>query len=638
MCSSPNVRILCAEDAPATALLLRRRLNRAGYLVDVAPDAHQSLAMYGANGYDVLVVDFELPGMNGLDMIKTLATEGALPPTIMITGAGNENVAVEAMKLGADDYIIKDSEAWYLELLPQRIEQALVKRKLVEEKIEAECALRVAHEELEQRIKERTTELARANEDLKAEITERKRVAESLRASKEGFRAIFESAQECIFLKDLSLHYSLVNPALASFLKIPVSDIVGKTDDDLFDKETAIALKRLDSRALDGDIVEAEHSIIVSGERFTLLGTRVPLRDLEGQISGICGIFHDITGRARLAAPHESWDCQFPSQAMRSTIAAARMAARSDSVVLLTGESGTGKDFLARFIHENSERSSGAFHCINCAAIPHDLAETELFGHERGAFTGAQSLTRGLLELAEGGTLLLNEIGELPLALQAKLLSFLDSWSFVRVGGRRVVKVHARLIAATNRDLQQEVREGRFRADLYYRLNVFAISLPPLRERREDLPVLVEQLLARLSSELQLPCCPAVAPHVLAELERYHWPGNVRELRNVLERALILSMGKEFTVGPLAPDMPDTLGWSFDVDFRDTHTLDDLLKNFTRRLIEESLRRSAGNKNQAARLLGVSRHALRRRMLTVGMGDSEDGETSSANVRIRLTS
>jgi sigma-54 dependent transcriptional regulator, acetoin dehydrogenase operon transcriptional activator AcoR len=638
MSSPPNVRILCAEDTPATALLLRRRLNRAGYLVDVAPDGAQTLAMHENGDYDVLVVDFELPGLNGLEIIRTLSAKGVLPPTIMITGAGSENVAVEAMKLGADDYIIKDSDAWYLELLPQRVEQALEKRHLIEEKLQAEHALRRAHEELEQRIEDRTAELARANEELKVEIAERKRMESSLRASKEGFRAVFESAQEFICLKDLSLKYSLVNPAMARFLKLPLSGIVGKTDEDLFDKETALALMRLDRRALEGDVVEAEHSVSVNAERFTLLGTRVPLPDMEGRIAGICGIFHDITGRARLAAPHESRECEFRSAAMCSTIAAARMAARSDSVVLLTGESGTGKDYLARYIHEHSERSSGAFHCINCAAIPHDLAETELFGHERGAFTGAQSLTRGLLELAEGGTLLLNEIGELPLPLQAKLLSFLDTWSFVRVGGRRMVKVHARLIAATNRDLQQEVREGRFRADLYYRLNVFAISLPPLRERLEDIPVLVEQLIERLSGELQLPCCPTIGSRVLRELERYHWPGNVRELRNVLERALILSMGKEFTLGPLASDMPDTRGWSFEVDFREPNTLDELLKNFTRLLIEESLRRTGGNKNHAARLLGISRHALRRRMMTVGMTEPDESENAPGNVRIRLTS
>jgi PAS domain S-box-containing protein len=637
MSSPPTVRILCAEDTPATALLLRRRLTRAGYLVDVAADGVQSLAMHESASYDVLVVDFELPGMSGLEVIRTLSAKGALPPAIMITGAGNENVAVEAMKLGADDYIIKDPEAWYLELLPQRIAQALEKRRLKEEKLRAEQALRFAHDELEQRVKDRTAELALANEGLRVEIAERERAEASRRSSEERFRAIFESAQDCIFLKDLSCRYSLINPAMKTFLEIPASSIVGRTDEDLFEPETALALKRLDQRALDGDIVEAEHAMSRGGKRFTVLGTRVPLRDTDGRIVGICGTFHDITGRARSATPHLPGDNQYRSEAMRSTMAAAHMAARSDSVVLLTGESGTGKDYLAQYIHENSGRAAGPFHCVNCAAIPHALAEAELFGHERGAFTGAQSPVRGLLELAEGGTLLLNEIGELPLALQAKLLTFLDTWSFVRVGGRSNVKVHARLIAATNKDLRREVKEGRFRADLYYRLNVFSINVPPLRERAQDIPILVEQLMERLAIELQLPCRPELDSRMLMQLEHYDWPGNVRELRNVLERGLIISMGKDFTIGPLSSDTVDERGWSFDVDFHQSNPLDALLKTFTRRLIEEALRRADGNKNHAARLLGISRHSLRRRMLTVGMtaGDSPDG--TADNVRIRLT-
>jgi len=637
MCSSQNVRILCAEDTAATGRLLRTRLKRAGYMVDLAVDGMQCLAMHDTGGYDVLIVDFELPDMTGLEIMRTLSARGSLPPTIMITGAGDENVAVEAMKLGADDYVIKDSEAWYLELLPQRIEQALQKKRLVQEKLRAEQALRKAHDELERRVNDRTAELAKANEVLTAEIAERKRAEESLRASEERFRAIFESAQDCIFLKDLSLKYSLVNPAMETFLDIASQVMVGRTDEDLFDSETALALKRLDQRALDGDIVEAEYAITVQRKRFTLLGTRVPLQDLEGRIAGICGTFHDITERARLVTPPQPWDDQYRSEAMRSTIAAANMASRSDSVVLLTGESGTGKDYLARYIHEHSGRAAGPFHCVNCAAIPHELAEAELFGHERGAFTGAQTSVRGLLELAEGGTLLLNEIGELPLPLQAKLLSFLDTWSFVRVGGRRTVTVHARLIAATNRDLHREVKEGRFRADLYYRLNVFAINLPPLRERIQDIPLLVEQLMERLSTELQLPCTPTMESRTLRELESYGWPGNVRELRNVLERGLILSMGKNFTVGPLSLRTDDAPGWNFHVDFQELLTLDRVLKNFTRRLIEEALRRAAGNKNHASRLLGVSRHALRRRMLTVDLREAGAPQSDASNVRIRLT-
>ena len=183
---------------------------------------------------------------------------------------------------------------------------------------------------------------------------------------------------------------------------------------------------------------------------------------------------------------------------------------------------------MARFIHDNSRRASGPFVAINCAAIPPELAESELFGHEAGAFTGAKRRKRGLLELAEGGTLLLNEIGELPLHLQAKLLTFLDTRSFTRVGGEKSVTVSARLIAATNRHLEEEVAKGRFRHDLYYRLNVLSIRVPPLKERIEDIPALVRQIISHLDQELQLPRVPSISAPDMAKLSRTKWPGNVR--------------------------------------------------------------------------------------------------------------
>ena len=213
------------------------------------------------------------------------------------------------------------------------------------------------------------------------------------------------------------------------------------------------------------------------------------------------------------------------------------------SVILLLGESGAGKDYLAKYIHERSNYSSGSYFSINCAAVPLELAESELFGHEAGAFTGAGRRKRGLLELAEGGTLLLNEVGELSPALQAKFLTFLDTRTFTRVGGQQNIRVNARILAATNRDLQHEISIGRFRADLYYRLNVFSIRVPPLRERIEDLPILVAELLSILAKELQMSFSPELTVGEMAKLYNYHWPGNIRELRNVLERAVILSGG-----------------------------------------------------------------------------------------------
>lgn len=247
-----------------------------------------------------------------------------------------------------------------------------------------------------------------------------------------------------------------------------------------------------------------------------------------------------------------------------------------------------------------------------------ELAESELFGHEAGAFRGARTRKKGLLELAEGGTLLLNEIGELPVSLQAKLLTFLDTKSFLRVGGNRPVRINARLIAATHRNLETEVAEGRFLEALFYRINVFMIRVPPLRERQEDLAVMVHDLLEGLATELQLGHVPSVDSDGMTALARYSWPGNVRELRNVLERSLMLSED-----GKLEPDFPEGKGSTPEGGLRVSlvpgQTLQDSLDEVTRFLILEALKHTEGKAKQAARLLGISRDSIYRHFRRLGL-------------------
>jgi len=299
---------------------------------------------------------------------------------------------------------------------------------------------------------------------------------------------------------------------------------------------------------------------------------------------------------------------RFRSPAMREMYSLARRAARQDGIALLLGESGTGKDYLARWIHSRSGRAGGPFFDINCASLPGELAESELFGHEPGAFTGTRGRKRGLLELAKGGTLLLNEIGELTLPLQSKLLTFLDTRSFMRVGGEKPIHVDARLIAATNRVLEAEVEAGRFRSDLYYRLNVFPIKIPPLRDRLPDLPLLVESLLERLTSDLGLGRVPTIAAEALESLGDYSWPGNIRELRNVLERALILSEEPVIDLVHL-PRRSASAKWKLEIGFESGKNLHEITKSVTGSLIREALRRTK-TKQEAAELLGITRHAL----------------------------
>jgi DNA-binding NtrC family response regulator len=294
----------------------------------------------------------------------------------------------------------------------------------------------------------------------------------------------------------------------------------------------------------------------------------------------------------------------------------------SSATVLIHGESGTGKDVVARAIHAQGHRQEMPFINVNCTALPDNLVESELFGHEAGAFTDAKGAKRGLLELAHGGTVFLDEIGDMPKAAQAKLLEFLETRRFRRIGGLRDISVDVQVVTATHRDLEAAVGEGEFREDLFYRLNVIPIELPPLRERPDDVAPLAMHFIDTLSDDMSVPR-QQLSREALRTLEAYPWPGNVRELRNVLERILLLSDEDTIALSHLPAEMQ-----AVDVGGDRTFLLpmDGVdLDRVERQLILQALERSGGNKSQAARLLGISRDTLRYRL------DKHGLETSSLN-------
>ena len=296
----------------------------------------------------------------------------------------------------------------------------------------------------------------------------------------------------------------------------------------------------------------------------------------------------------------------------------AQRVAPSESTVLLIGESGTGKELFARAIHLQSPRSSGPFVAVNCGAIPDTLIESELFGYARGAFTGAQTARRGLIEEADGGTLFLDEIAETPPNTQVKLLRFLESNEIRRLGENEVRIVNVRVVAATNRDLQEEMAAGRFREDLYYRLNVVQIELPPLRERREDIPLLAGYFLERYASLMMKPA-ERFAPDAQSVLLAYDYPGNVRELENAVERAVALSDGKTIFAADLPPQMlqPRLLPQRSETpDSRDNWPLQKVERDH----IERVLRKQEGNMVKTAQVLGISRTTLWRKLKQYGIG------------------
>ena len=309
------------------------------------------------------------------------------------------------------------------------------------------------------------------------------------------------------------------------------------------------------------------------------------------------------------------------SLAIRKTLDHITQAAQTDCTMLIIGETGTGKEVLARAVHERSPRGSKPMIKVNCAAIPKDLFESEFFGHEKGSFTGASAKRVGRFELANGGTLFLDEIGELTLDIQAKLLRVLQEQEFERIGGTCSQKVDVRIIAATNRDLQEEVQHKRFREDLYYRLNVFPVPIPPLRERREDIPLLVEHIVKKFSVK-HGKIVHTIHPQCHHELMHYSWPGNIRELENVIERAIIVNKGPDLEIGDWFSKQSATLEIR-DFSHTEAHTPTLLSLDESERLqilhaLNMTKWRVSGEKG-AAQLLGINRSTLRSRMEKLGI-------------------
>ena len=311
--------------------------------------------------------------------------------------------------------------------------------------------------------------------------------------------------------------------------------------------------------------------------------------------------------RAELSRPPGFTHLMGSSRGLEKVLKQARSVAATSATVLLSGENGTGKEMLARAIHEESPRAGGPFVAVSCAALPEALIESELFGHEKGAFTSATQMHKGRFELADGGTLFLDEIGDLSAAVQVKLLRVLQEREFERVGGTKTLPVDIRLIAATNRDLEKEVAHGRFRQDLFFRLNVVPLVLPPLRERPDDIPILAAHFAAKSAQRYGQPT-PELEPALVEVLLDYNWPGNVRELENLIERLVVLSntttLGLEFVPEKMLRVLPGTTPG-------DESTLEGAVEAVKRRMILSALQ-SEGNKVAAARKLGISRSYLHR--------------------------
>lgn len=444
--------ILLIEDRENLRKLYADFLRKHDYLVREAGSAEEASKMMNHHEFGLVVTDYMLPGINGLDFLKQIKSQNSEQSVIVMTAFGEVRLAVEAMKNGAADFLEKPIDLEHFKLIVART---------------------LRHDRLEKR-------------------------------------------------------------------------------------------ERLDQHDRSGPILVAE------------------------------------------------------SQALKEVVAMGDQVATSDVACLLLGESGVGKELFAQRIHRKSPRSSGTMISVNCAAIPRDLIESELFGHEKGAFTGAVSKKSGLIEMADGGTLFLDEIGELPLDLQPKLLRVIQTGEFRRVGGSKLLHSKIRLICATNRDLVVGTREGWFREDLYYRIAVFPIKIPPLRERKGDILPIASQILSQAGYHIPL------TESVQQKLGDYSWPGNVRELKNILERAVILSAGKGLSVEHLPADMKQSqdqreLKMPMDLTQSLKENLKTLEVELTRQLIVALLEEKGGHREQVAAVLGVSVKTLYNKMQGLGI-------------------
>ena len=441
--------ILVVDDDPYIQEALGDRLESLGYRVARASDGKQALELIDHQDPQMVFLDIEMPGMKGLDVLREIRAREKDFPVVMITAYGSVDLAVEAMKEGAYDFIPKPFKANHIALV---VEKALERQRLRREK-----------------------------EVLSEEVDKRYR--------------------------------------------------------------------------------------LVAGN----------------------------------------------STKLNAAISGAKKAAASKSTILLLGESGTGKELFARAIHNWSERKDRPFIAINCVGLSKELLESELFGYERGAFTGATQLKRGKIEIANGGTVFLDEVGDISEELQAKLLRFLQEREFERVGGTQLIRVDVRIIAATNRNLEAAVKEGRFREDLYYRINVVPIVLPPLRERKEDVSALAQFFMQRFSMESKKNFTE-ISQEALEALNVYDWPGNVRELANVIERAVVLGQPPTIQVEDLSPGIASAEAES---DNRSTPvSYHESIDEYRREVIVSALAQTQGNRAAAARLLGLQRSYLLRLMKT----------------------
>jgi PAS domain S-box-containing protein len=571
--------VLIVEDEDVLRLTFATFLEDSGYSVKTAEGFRDAMALLEAEPFDVVVTDIILAGKTGIDLLRCVNQMGLNCQVIMITGEPNVETAAEAVRLGAFDYLAKPVTGHDLRRV---VRLALDKKRVADERDKYAARMDMYRRELE---------------------------------------AIFNSVQEGIVSVDENLRVRQINAAAAEWLGVQNVDVAGRSAQEVLGKYLQDGCEAL-RKTLATHTAVAEFRVETHfpgrGDRVVVVST-MPLLDEHRYQRGAILLIRDVTRLTVLERELEDRSHYQrmigKSPKMREIFELLENLAETDSTVLVVGESGTGKELVASALHHASPRRDGPFVKVNCAALAEELLESELFGHVKGAFTGAVRDRVGRFELANGGTILLDEIGDISPRLQLRLLRVLQEREFERVGDSRPIRVDVRIIASTNQDLVQKIQQGLFREDLYYRLNVIRIELPPLRERLEDIPLLVDHLCRRFNTQFHKEIL-GVAPETLEILMRYPWPGNIRELENCMERAFIVCHDSMILPKHLPREVVESrppLGLPRTTGLRPSARHDAENGNEKAR-IQEVLEKTDWNIAKSARLLGVARNTLYQRI------------------------
>ncbi|MFH1739766.1 MAG: sigma 54-interacting transcriptional regulator [bacterium] len=569
--------ILVIDDEHTIRHSLQLTLERSGHSVRAAGSVDEGIELVRSQPWDIALVDLVLGNASGIDVLRAARESTVDCPVLMITGHPSLDTAEDALRLGAYDYIKKPFRP----------------RELLE----------VVNRALEQRHL----------------LLERRRLERENIQVRERIEAVFNSVLDGILTVDRNGTVQSLNSAAASLFRVSQDEAIGTSLRVLCGEERGAMANAVEQSLRTGEFIQ-EYQITDRSDAhlWTYILTITPMQAVIDDHAVV--VIRDVS-RLRQLEREVSQRFSFEnmigkSPAMQKVFEMIRDLSDTDTTVLIQGASGTGKELVGAALHYHGARSAGPLIKVNCAALPETLLESELFGHVRGAFTGATKDKIGRFELANSGTIFLDEIGDISHHLQQRLLRVLQEREIERVGSTRVTKIDVRVVAATNRDLSQLVEQGKFREDLFYRLNVVAINIPPLRDRREDIPPLIEHFLQRFQVHRER-IINGIEPAAMEVLLHYGWPGNVRQLENALEHAVVLSRDGFIRCENLPPEIAKP-------PEKEAPPMPSTLEQLDAQRLQEALDSVGWNRSRAARRLGVDRTTVWRKIKEYGLEPPDD--------------